>query len=211
MQLGWSTTEMARRVAQEIPDGSYVNVGIGLPTLVLDQLPAGKQVFFQTENGLLGMGPPATAGQADPDLVDAGKRPITCVKGAAFFAQSESFEMMRGGHIDLTIIGAFQVSETGDLANCLIPGFPPSIGGAMDIAVGARRTIVITQHTTKEGEPKILRRCSYPLTAQRVVDLIVTNLGVFEITPRGVLVKERHPGVSLEQIQDMTEARLIPG
>jgi 3-oxoacid CoA-transferase B subunit len=200
---------MAQRVAREIPDGSYVNVGIGLPTLVLDQLPPGKQVFFQTENGLLGMGPPATGDQVDPDLVDAGKRPITLVEGAAFFSQSESFEMMRGGHIDLTIIGAFQVSQTGDLANCLVPGFPPSIGGAMDIAVGARRTIVITQHTTKEGTPKILRQCTYPLTAVGVVDLVVTNLGVFEITPRGVLLKERHPRVSVEQIRALTEAELI--
>ncbi len=210
MAIGWTTTEMAQRVAREIPDGSYVNVGIGLPTLVLDHLPPGKQVFFQTENGLLGMGPAAAPDQVDPDLVDAGKRPITTVKGAAFFSQTESFEMMRGGHIDLTIIGAFQVSEGGDLANCIVPGFPPAIGGAMDIAVGARRTIVMTQHTTKEGEPKILRKCTYPLTALGVVDLVVTNLGVFEITPRGIVVRERHPAVSFEEIQALTEAPLLP-
>lgn len=200
---------MAQRVAKEIPDDSYVNLGIGLPTLVLDQLPPGKHVFFQTENGLLGMGPAATAEQWDPDLVDAGKRPITFVKGAAFFSQLESFEMMRGGHLDLTIIGAFQVSQKGDLANCIVPGFPPAIGGAMDVVVGARRTIVITQHTTENGEPKILKECSYPLTAPGVVDLIVTNLGVFEITSRGVLLKEHHPDVSIKQIQELTEAELI--
>jgi len=209
MQLGYSRTEMAQRVAKEIPDHSYVNLGIGLPTLIPDQLPKGKKVFFQTENGLLGMGPAATAEQVDPDLVDAGKKPITFVKGAAFFSQLESFEMMRGGHIDLSIIGAFQVSQQGDLANCIVPGFPPAIGGAMDLAVGAKRTIVITEHTTKNGEPKILKRCSYPLTAPGVVDLIVTNLGVFEITSQGVLLREHHPEISIQQIQELTEAELI--
>ena len=201
--------EMARRAAAEIRDGSYVNLGIGMPTLVLDFVPADKTVFFHTENGLLGMGGFAPKGSAHPDLVDAGKQPITCIKGASFFPSDISFAMMRGGHIDLAIMGAYQVSEKGDLANWTAPGMLPSIGGAMDIAAGTKKIIIMMSHTTKDGKPKLVRELTYPVTGYRCVSMIITNLCVLDVSEKGLLLRELAPGVSVQDVIDNTGARLI--
>ncbi len=201
--------EMAQRAAAEIRDGSYVNLGIGMPTLVLDFVPAGKTVFFHTENGLLGMGGFAPKGAAHPDLVDAGKQPVTCIKGASFFPSDISFAMMRGGHIDLAIMGAYQVSEKGDLANWTAPGMLPSIGGAMDIAAGTKKIIIMMSHTTKDGKPKLVRELTYPVTGYRCVSMIITNLCVLDVSEKGLLLKELAAGVSVQDVIDNTGAQLV--
>ena len=209
MIAGMNEQEMARRAAAEIRDGSYVNLGIGMPTLVLDFVPAGKTVFFHTENGLLGMGGFAPKGAAHPDLVDAGKQPITCIKGASFFPSDISFAMMRGGHIDLAIMGAYQVSEKGDLANWTAPGMLPSIGGAMDIAAGTKKIIIMMSHTTKDGKPKLVRELTYPVTGYRCVSMIITNLCVLDVSEKGLLLKELAAGVSVQDVIDNTGALLV--
>ena len=209
MIAGMNEQEMAKRAAAEIRDGSYVNLGIGMPTLVLDYVPPDKTVFFHTENGLLGMGGFAPKGAAHPDLVDAGKQPITCIKGASFFPSDISFAMMRGGHIDLAIMGAYQVSETGDLANWTAPGMLPSIGGAMDLAAGTKKIIIMMSHTTKDGKPKLVRELTYPVTGFRCVSMIITNLCVLDVSEKGLLLRELAAGVSVQDVIANTAARLM--
>ncbi|MFD1527887.1 3-oxoacid CoA-transferase subunit B [Pseudonocardia aurantiaca] len=201
---------MARRVALDIPDGSYVNLGIGLPTLVADVVPADREIVYHSENGILGMGPAPEPGTGDPALINAGKQPVTLLPGGAYMNHTDAFVMMRGGHIDITVLGAFQVSERGDLANWATDEatMPPAVGGAMDLAVGARRVLVMTSHTTKDGRPKLLPACTYPLTAAGVVDRIYTDLAVLDVTDSGFLVRELVPGVSADELQDRTAAEL---
>jgi 3-oxoacid CoA-transferase B subunit len=198
------------RVARELRDGMVVNLGIGLPTLVSNFVPQGVSILLQAENGTLGYGRIAEDEEFDQDLINAGGQPVTLNPGACFFSSADAFAMIRGGHIDLTILGGLQVSARGDLANWAVGGrVGGAIGGAMDLAAGARRVIVAMEHTTREGEPRILERCTYPLTATGVVDLIVTNLGVIEVTPEGLVLRELAPGISAEEVQSQTAAKLI--
>ena len=201
---------VARRVARDIPDGSYVNLGIGLPTLVADCVGSDKEVVYHSENGILGMGPAPVPGEEDPELINAGKQPVTLLPGGAFFHHTDAFLMMRGGHVDVTVLGAFQVSETGDLANWATDdaSHPPAVGGAMDLAVGAKRVLVMTTHTTRAGEPKLLPRCPYPLTAAGVVDRVYTDLAVLDVTPEGFCVREMVAGLTAADLQGATAARL---
>jgi 3-oxoadipate CoA-transferase beta subunit len=201
---------MAARVARDIPEGAYVNLGIGLPTLVANHLPAGREIFLHSENGILGMGPAPPRGHEDWDLVNAGKQPVTLLTGGAFFHHADSFAMMRGGHLDICVLGAFQVSETGDLANWSTgePGAIPAVGGAMDLAIGAKATFVMMEHVTKSGEPKIVGRCTYPLTGIGCVKRIYTDLAVIEVTPRGLRAIEWVPGLDFEGLQALTAAPL---
>jgi 3-oxoacid CoA-transferase B subunit len=205
-----SPIEMARRVALDIPDGSYVNLGIGLPTLVADVVPADREIVYHSENGILGMGPAPEPGMVDPELINAGKQPVTLLPGGAYVHHTDAFVMMRGGHIDITVLGAFQVSERGDLANWATDEatMPPAVGGAMDLAVGARRVLVMTSHTTKDGTPKLLPTCTYPLTAAGVVDRVYTDLAVLDVTGTGFLVRELVAGLSPGELQDRTAAEL---
>jgi len=202
--------EMARRVAQDIPDGSYVNLGIGLPTLVANYVPAGREVIYHSENGILGMGPAPSPGEEDPELINAGKDLVTLLPGGAYVHHTDSFMIMRGGHLDVSVLGAFQVSASGDLANWATndESYPPAVGGAMDLAVGARRVLVLTTHMTSDGRPKLLERCTYPLTAAGVVDRVYTDLAVIDITDSGMLVREMIEGLSRDELQDRTGARL---
>jgi 3-oxoacid CoA-transferase subunit B len=200
---------IAMRIAQELRDGMTVNLGIGLPTLVAGFVPADREIIFQAENGILGYGGVLDGGDFDQDLINAGGQPVSILPGASFFASDASFAMIRGGHVDVSVLGGLQVSEQGDLANWIVPERGGgSIGGAMDLAAGARRLIVAMEHVTPKGEPKILRRCSYPLTAQRCVDLIVTDLALIEVTANGLLLREVAPGVSADAIERLTEATL---
>ena len=205
-----SRTQMAWRVAQDIPDGSYVNLGIGLPTLVANYVPEGREVIYHSENGILGLGPAPKPGEEDPELINAGKELVTLLPGGAYFHHTDSFMIMRGGHLDVSVLGAFQVSATGDLANWATDDekFPPAVGGAMDLAVGARRILVITTHTTSKGEPKLLERCTYPLTAAGVVDRIYTDLAVVDVVAEGFVVREMADGITQDQLQDLTGAPL---
>src|SRR5947208_2927046 len=189
--------EMAARVARDIPEGSYVNLGIGLPTLVADFLPKGREIFLHTENGLLGMGPAPEKGKEDPDLINAGKQPVTALPGAAYFHHADSFAMMRGGHLDICVLGAFQVSVTGDLANWHTGEADaiPAVGGAMDLAIGAKRVFVMMEHLTKSGASKIVPECTYPITGMRCVTRIYTDLAVIDVTPQGLRVVEIVPGL----------------
>jgi 3-oxoadipate CoA-transferase, beta subunit len=203
--------EIAARAARELPDGAYVNLGWGIPNLIADYLPPGLSVFFHSENGILGMGRRAKAGEEDYDLVDAMKVPVTLAPGASFFHQADAHLMSRGGHLDVAVLGGFQVSEKGDLANWKVPGTRGSggIGGAMDIAAGAKVLIVCMEHTTKDGAPKIVKHCTYPLTALACVDTIVTDLAVIDVRAERLLLRETAPGWSREEIQELTGAPLL--
>jgi len=207
---GLTPVAMARRVAADIPDGSYVNLGIGLPTLVGDVVGADKEIIYHSENGILGMGPAPADGEGDPELINAGKQPVTLLPGGAYFHHTDAFMMMRGGHIDVTVLGAFQVSERGDLANWATDQatMPPAVGGAMDLAVGAKRVLVMTTHTTRDGRPKLMAACTYPLTAAAVVDRVYTDLAVLDVVAGGFLVREMVAGVSPEELQSLTAADL---
>ena len=209
---GWDREAMARRLAQDIPNGSYINLGIGIPELVAKFVPEGRIFIYHTENGLLGMGPSPEEGQEDPELINAGKRHVTANPGAAYFHHADSFAMIRGGHLDLSILGAMQISQTGDLANWSTgkPGAIPAVGGAMDLVAGVKKVFVLTQHTTKTGEPKLVESCTYPLTGQGVVDRIYTDLAVIDITPAGFQTVELAPGVPFEHVQALTGAPLSP-
>jgi len=202
----WTRDQMAARIARDIPEGAYVNLGIGLPTLVANHLAGGKEVFLHSENGMLGMGPAPAPGQEDPDLVNAGKQPVTLLKGGAYFHHADSFAMIRGGHVDICVLGAFQVSVAGDLANWHTgePDTIPAVGGAMDLAVGARRVFVMMEHLTKKGEPKIVVRCTYPLTGVRCVSRIYTDLAVLDVTPGGLAVVDLVDGLSLAELKACT-------
>ena len=207
---GWDRHEMALKVALDIPDGAYVNLGIGIPELVAGLVPEGREVIYHTENGLLGMGPSPAPGEVDPELINAGKKPVTTIPGACFFHHADSFSMIRGGHIDVCVLGAMQVSEEGDLANWSTgePDAIPAVGGAMDLVAGVKTIFVITQHTTKEGEPKIVKECTFPLTGKKVVNTIYTDLAVINVTDKGLVVREMAPGVTFEYLQTLTGARL---
>jgi len=208
----WSRDEMAHRVANDIPEGAVINLGIGLPTLVANHLVAGREVMVHSENGVLGVGPAPAAGEEDYDLVNAGKQPVTLLAGGSYFHHTDSFAMMRGGHLDICVLGAFQVSGQGDLANWHTgaPDAIPAVGGAMDLAIGAKRTFVMMEHCTKTGEAKIVSACSYPLTGVRCVSRIYTELAVLDITSAGVQVLAMADGLSFEALQAATGVPLVP-
>jgi 3-oxoadipate CoA-transferase beta subunit len=203
--------QMAARVAQDIPEGAYVNLGIGLPTKVANYLPADRDIFLHSENGLLGMGPAPAPGEEDEDLINAGKQPVTLLTGGAYFHHADAFAMMRGGHLDICVLGAFQVSSRGDLANWHTgaPDAIPAVGGAMDLALGARQVFVMMEHQTKSGESKVVEQCSYPLTAVGCVSRIYTDLAVLDVTPAGLVVIEMAEGMNFEELQARTGAALI--
>jgi 3-oxoacid CoA-transferase subunit B len=208
--MPWDRNEMAARAALELEDGFYVNLGIGIPTLVSNYVPTDYDITLQSENGMLGMGPFPTEEEIDPDLINAGKQTVTELDRTSYFSSSQSFAMIRGGHINLSILGAMEVSETGDLANWMIPGrLVKGMGGAMDLVAGVQRIVVLMDHANKAGESKLLKKCSLPLTGQGVVDSVITNLGVFDIVKGGLKVTELAPGVTMEDVQEKTEAAIV--
>ncbi len=201
---------IVKRIARDLRDGFYVNLGIGLPTLVANYVPAGIEVVLQSENGMLGIGPFPLEGEEDADLINAGKETVTEIPGTAYFSSADSFAMIRGGHIDLSVLGAMEVDQEGNLANWMIPGkVVKGMGGAMDLVAGARRTVIAMEHTTREGAPKILKRCTLPLTGLKVVNTIVTEMAYITVTPQGLVLEEVAEGLTAEDVQKVTEARLI--
>jgi len=209
-KIGWDRSEMAQKVALDIPDGSYVNLGIGIPELVADFVPEGRELIYQTENGLLGMGKVPENEEKDRELVNAGKKYITAIPGASYFHHADSFTMIRGGHIDVCVLGAMQVSEQGDLANWSTGAKEaiPAVGGAMDLVAGVKRIFVITQHLTKHGDPKIIEKCTFPLTGKQVVESIYTNFAVIDVKKEGLFVREMAPNVDFNYLQKQTGAKL---
>ncbi len=207
---GWTRTEIAKRVALDIPDGAYVNLGIGMPETVAHHLPDDKEVILHTENGLLGMGPPPPEGEEDPELINAGKRPVTTVPGASFFHHADSFAMIRGGHLDICVLGALEVAVNGDLANWSAgTGAVPAVGGAMDLVSGVKAVYVVTSHCTRNGEPKLVTECRYPLTGKGVADRVYTDLAVIDITSPGFVVRDLAPGITLSDLVERTAAPIV--
>ena len=208
--IGWSRAEMAQKVALDIPDGSYVNLGIGIPEMVADFVPEGREVIYQTENGLLGMGKVPEKGEGDRELVNAGKKCVTAISGASYFHHADSFSMIRGGHIDICVLGAMQVSKQGDLANWSTGAKDaiPAVGGAMDLVAGVKRIFVITQHLTRHGDPKIIDKCTFPLTGKQVVERIYTNLAIIDVKREGLFVREMAPNLDFGYLQKQTGAEL---
>ena len=208
--MGWSRAEMAKKTALDIPDGSYVNLGIGIPEMVADFVPEGRELIYQTENGLLGMGKVPEKENEDRELVNAGKKCVTTIPGASYFHHADSFAMIRGGHIDICVLGAMQVSKDGDLANWSTgaKNAIPAVGGAMDLVAGVKRIFVITQHVTKHGDPKIIEKCTFPLTGKQVVERIYTNLAVIDVKDNGLFVREMGPGVDFNYLQERTGTKL---
>ena len=202
--------QLAQRIARDIPDGAYVNLGIGLPTQIANYLPANKDIFLHSENGILGMGPAPASGEEDPELINAGKQPVTLLSGGCYFHHGDSFAMMRGGHLDICVLGAYQVSQYGDLANWSTgkPGAIPAVGGAMDLASGARQLFVMTEHLTKTGQCKIVAQCSYPLTGIRCISRIYSDLAVMDVSPQGLRVREILTDITPQQLQEITPVEL---